>query len=103
MRVSANVATVGLQSALECLKDCHEAEKDISAREECGQRVRRAARAFGDSRRGIDEAVSEIQLASPVSERRARMVAPATTLSPTLAMNVHSGPKMTSTREPNLM
>ena len=103
MRIAANISGRCLQSAFERLQNSHESQKNIGAGKKRGQRVGSTPRPFLLSRGITGEAFFEIQIVSPVSERRARIVEPAATLSPTFAMNVHSGPKMTSTREPNFM
>lgn len=102
MLISGDVPSTGLQRAFDSLQNCYVAQKNVRACEECGQCVGGSARPLDSSARWAGKALSEIQIVSP-SERRARTDEPAATLSPIWAVNVHSGPKMTSTREPNLM
>ncbi len=103
MSVGTDIAGGGLQSTFKRLQNGDKSKKDIGAREESRQRVSGAARPLWLGTWNTGEAFFEIQIVSPVSERWARIVEPAATLSPTLATKAHSGPKMISTREPNLM
>ncbi len=76
-----------------------ESQENISRGE---QRRQRVGRATGAALRGarIDQAFAEAH-AAPF--RRAITLDPAATRSPTRTLTSHSGPRKTSTREPNLM
>ena len=101
VRIRREIAGLGQQRALECLKDRNETQEDIRACEQGRQGISSPARAFSGNRR-TGKTLSNIQTVSP-STRRARIVLPPKTLSPILASSFQSGPNITSTRDPNLM
>ncbi len=100
--VGTQVARSDFKSALKNLQDGQEAEENVGAGEECGQRVSGTTLAFAGNLRS-QNFIADVQIVTPDSAGLARMLAPAETLSPIFTAGSHSGPKMTSTREPNLI
>ncbi len=90
-----------LSRTLEALQQSRETQKDVPARKQGREHIRCSPRAFRfhDTHRGMS---LRTQRTSPPAGF-ARIVVPAETRSPTLTVKLHSGPKSTSTLEPNLM
>lgn len=92
----------GVQRSFDCLKDGDEPEKNVSACEQGRQSISGSARPLPSGLRA-DNPFLQVQIASAPFVRFASTETPADTRSPTRIVGRHSGPKKTSTREPNLM
>ena len=102
IRVAAKVPGGSEQDSLDGPHDGDKSKEDVAGREQCGQCIGGAAR-FSCRRAWIEEPLLERELGHQTGLRRARMDDPPATCSPVLTAISHSGPRNTSTREPNFM
>ena len=91
------------QGAFDGADDGDESEEDVAGGEQRGQRVGGAA-GRREGERGSKNRCLKVSLRHlRPALRRARMLEPPETRSPGFTLISHSGPRKTSTREPNLM
>src|SRR4051812_42619742 len=101
MVIGAVISVENLVCSFKSLKERRKAEKDVTTRKQSGKNISGSARAF--SFRGTRHKLSRRGQRVAPSEGVARTVVPAETRSPMLTASFHSGPKITSTLDPNLM
>src|SRR5579883_141917 len=101
MRVRSVIARRDLKCTFKGLQQSYKAKKNIAACEQRRKRIGRPARSLARPR--LRDPDFFPQKTSAESAGRAKTLLPPATRSPTLTTGIHSGPKNTSTREPNLI
>src|SRR5579875_3355693 len=99
--VRSVIARRDLECTFKGLEQSYKAKKNIAACEQRRKRIGRPARSLARPR--LRDPDFFPQKTSAESAGRAKMLLPPATRSPTLTTGIHSGPKNTSTREPNLI